>query len=82
MIDVKTLSDEALSELKNQIQTEQLIRQDIKKKEVWEAVRKSLQNYIENFGAITCYDGFEGMSLGTISDVRTMVNEVGVLYLN
>ena len=48
MIDVKTLSDEALSELKNQIQTEQLIRQDIKKKELWEAVRKSLQNYIEN----------------------------------
>ena len=82
MIDVKTLSDEALSELKNQIQTEQLIRQDIKKKELWETVRKSLQNYIENFGAIMCYDGFEDMSLGTISDVGTMVNEVGVLYLN
>ena len=82
MIDVKTLSDEALSELKNQIQAEQVIRQDIKKKELWEAVRKSLQNYIENFGAIMCYDGFEDMSLGTISDVRTMVNEVGVLYLN
>ena len=82
MIDVKTLSDEALLELKNQIQTEQLIRQDIKKKEAWEAARKSLQNYIENFGAILCYDDIEDMSLGTISDIRTMVNEVGVLYLN
>lgn len=82
MIDVKTLSDEALLELKNQIQTEQLIRQDTKKKEAWEAVRKSLQNYIENFGAIMCYDEIEDMSLGIISDIRTMVNEVGVLYLN
>lgn len=82
MIDVKTLSDEALSELKNQIQIEQLIRQNIKKKELWEAVRKSLQNYIENFGGIICYEEIEGMSLGTISDIRTMVNEVGVLYLN
>lgn len=81
MIDVKTLSDEALLELKNQIQTEQLIRQDIKKKELWEAVRKSLQNYTDNFGVITCYD-YQGMNVGTISDIRTMVNEVGVLYLD
>lgn len=82
MIDVKTLSDEALWELKDQIQAEQLIRQNAKRKELWEAVRKSLQNYIDNFGAIMCYDGFEDMSLGTISDIRTTPNEVGVLYLN
>ena len=82
MIDVKALSDEALLELKNQIQTEQLIRQDIKKKEAWEAVRKSLQNYIENFGAIACYDKYEDMNVGTVSDIRTMVNEIGVLYLD
>lgn len=82
MIDVKTLSDEALWELKDQIQAEQLIRQNAKRKELWEAVRKSLQNYIDNFGAIMCYDGFEDMSLGTISDIRATPNEVGVLYLN
>lgn len=82
MIDVKALSDEALLELKNQIQTEQLIRQDIRKKEAWEAVRKSLQDYTENFGAILCYDDIEDMSLGTFSDINTMVNEVGVLYLD
>lgn len=81
MVDVKTLSDEALLELKNKIQTEQLIRQDIKKKEAWEAVRKSLQNYIENCGAIACYDNYEDM-IGTVSDIRTMVNEIGVLYLD
>ena len=82
MIDVKALSDEALLELKNQIQTEQLIRQDIKKKELWEAVRKSLQNYIENFGAIMCFDEDRDMSVGFFSDIRTMIDEVGVLYLN
>ena len=82
MVDVKTLSDEALLELKNKIQTEQLIRQDIKKKEAWEVVRKSLQNYIENFGAIVCYDDIEDMSVGTVSDIRTMVNEIGVLYFD
>ena len=82
MIDVKALSDEALLELKNQIQTEQLIRQDIRKKEAWEAVRKSLQNYIENFGAIMCFDEDRDMSVGFFSDIRTMINEVGVLYLD
>ena len=82
MIDVKALSDEALLELKNQIQTEQLIRQDIKKKEAWEAVRKSLQNYIENFGAIMCFDEDRDMSVGFFSDIRTMIDEVGVLYLD
>ena len=82
MIDVKALSDEALLELKNQIQTEQLIRQDIKKKEAWEAVRKSLQNYIENFGAIMCFDEDRDMGVGFFSDIRTMINEVGVLYLD
>lgn len=82
MVDVRTLSDEALVELKNKIQTEQLIRQDIKKKEAWEAVRKSLQNYIENFGAVTCYDKYEDVSLGRFSDTRTMINEAGVFYLD
>lgn len=82
MVDVRTLSDEALVELKNKIQTEQLIRQDIKKKEAWEAVRKSLQNYIENFGAITCYDKYEDVNLGRFSDIRTMINEAGVFYLD
>ena len=81
MVDVKTLSDEALWELKDQIQAEQIIRQNAKKKEAWEAVRKSLQNYIENFGAIMCFNEDEDMSLGTISDIKLMVNEVGVLYL-
>lgn len=82
MIDVKSLSDETLLELKNKIQTEQLIRQDTKKKEAWESVRKSLQNYIENFGAILCYEEIEGTSLGTVSDIKTMVNDVGILYLS
>ena len=82
MVDVKTLSDEALLELKNKIQTEQLIRQDLKKKEAWEVVRKSLQNYIETCGIIKCYDKYEDMNVGTISDIRTMVNEIGVLYLD
>ena len=82
MVDVKALSDEALLELKNQIQTEQLTRQDIRKKEAWGAVRKSLQNYIENFGAIMCFDEDRDMSVGFFSDIRTMIDEVGVLYLN
>ena len=82
MIDVKTLRDEALWELKDQIQAEQLIRQNAKKKEAWGAVRKSLQNYIENFGAIMCFNEDEDMSLGTISDIKLMVNEVGILYLD
>ena len=82
MIDVRTLSDEALVKLKNKIQTEQLTRQDIKKKEAWEAVRKSLQNYIENFGAVVCYDKYEDISLGRFSDIRTMINEAGVFYLD
>ena len=82
MVDIRALSDEALWELKDQIQAEQMIRQNAKKKEAWEAVRKSLQNYIENFGDIMCFDVDRDMSVGFFSDIRTMVNEIGVLYLD
>ena len=82
MVDVKSLSDEALAELEAKIQTERQIRIDTKKKEAWEAVRKSLQNYVETCGVIQCYDKYEVMNVGTISDIRTMIDEVGVLYLD
>lgn len=78
MIDYKTLTDAELINLNKKIDEELERRRNRRREELWLEVRKSLDNYIQEFGAISVEDTNEGEVICLVPSSK--FSEIGTLY--
>lgn len=76
MINYKTLTDAELINLNKKIDEELEKRRNRRREELWLEVHKALDNYIQEFGAISVEDTEEIILLVTSSKF----SEIGTLY--
>ena len=78
MIDYKTLSDAELLNINREIDKELEKRRNIRREELWLEVRKALDNYIQEFGAILVENTNECEFISLVTSSK--FSEIGTLY--